>query len=160
MSEIVAFVRKKGVPFRVFDKVLPNISSNSGNTDYYPSSDCVAALYREKLLKPRQRRCSAGLNKCFIGSGGEIYPCELKRTSFGNACKNPFLDIWLSKEFAEFRKSSFFNVPCECKQCEAKAYCYRCPVDSEIRGLAPDKNVIEYCHYVKNIYQQVIGHEV
>ncbi len=160
LPHIISFLKEKKIEFRVFDKVLPNISNNTRNCNYFPSADCVAKLYKDNILQARYRRCSAGLNKCFIGSAGDIYPCELKRVSFGNVNKKNFQDIWLSQKFNDFRKSSFFNIPAECNECLGRRYCYRCPVDAEVIGQSANTVVKEYCVHVNEIRKKVMINEL
>jgi len=50
-------------------------------------------------------QCPA-VRHCFIGSGGEVYPCwyiVIKMPTFGNAVDDNFVDIWNSEAYREYR---------------------------------------------------------
>lgn len=68
--------------------------------------------------------CYAGFRFLLINADGSIDPCCSCRIDLGNLKEKRLKDIWLSKEYFDFRKNSFLKK--DIKRLLSKCRCYNC----------------------------------
>lgn len=74
-------------------------------------------------LKQVSRKCSGGISKLVIETGGDCFPCQLltiEEFKMGNFLTDSLDKIWNSAPKKKFIEDFF---PEECKSCEHKTYC-------------------------------------
>jgi radical SAM protein with 4Fe4S-binding SPASM domain len=71
--------------------------------------------------------CGAGHNACYVSAYGDVMPCVALPLACGNIRRTPFAEIWSASPGMREVRSIRVRDLHTCADCEAAAFCTRCP---------------------------------
>ncbi len=82
--------------------------------------------------------CNAGRAYCAIGPTGDVLPCIMMPAVLGNVRDRSFHEIWHGHEVLKQLRAIEFEDLHECRSCDVKGSCTRCPGLAMHRGQGMD----------------------
>lgn len=126
MKEDILFLEKNKYSFTIFTQILPDISNNKDNSKYCVTEESIEWLYKNKYMQFAKSSCSACKTKIWISPSGEVYPCELVRSSIGNILSDDINTIWDGNKCKAILNSKLHTPLEKCVGCDKKDYCNNC----------------------------------
>lgn len=134
-------------------RLRQDLHMNIGALECYP---LCSYMNQEAYSFMADRRCSAGITTCSIGSDGTVRACSHDNVSYGNILTDGLMSAWNS--MSEWRDGTL--VPETCKKCKSFASCSGgCRVDAMyISGCKSNPDpYMEYANIEKIIKQKDRG---
>ena len=140
LAEIINFVYHLGVDSVLIKGLNTAYLDQPGNLQYDGEAfDEVFSLREDfkskgfdiQLFSPhkkKEQRCHWPWISAFLTVNGDITPCcncpDPAKLSFGNIFQQPFLEIWNSREYRDFRSTFRKEMPAICRSCPDYSFDY------------------------------------
>ncbi len=144
--DVHELARLRDMPCNYELAISARTDGNTSPLDLHVNRDRLVELLQQKPFDdlfavsehPGPSPCSAGKRYAAIGPTGNVMGCIMMPAPVGNVRERSFNEIWTTAPFfSELRALQFEDLH-QCRSCDVKAACSRCPGSAMTRGQGPD----------------------